>query len=172
MTLSSFKTQNLCFPKEQQRKKKRAVCEGGWDKALSTHAHKHVHIHKYMQWVRTLRKTLILQASKHTQRHFHTYRSKSDPDRDGGPCGVKRSLQAESLLPGSWISDGEFKDAERKREGGGGGGEEEWKERSGEKRRGSRDLQCLSLFLDGVRKEEGKYRLTKKEKKPHRTQCR
>lgn len=92
-------------------------------------------------------KTLILQISKHTLRHFNTYRSKGDPDGDGGPCGVKQSLQAESRLPGSWISDGEFKDAERKR-GGGGQGKKEWKERRGEERKEEEGHgTCLSLSL-------------------------
>lgn len=98
---------------------------------------------------RKILKTLILQISKHTLRHFNTYRSKGDPDGDGGPCGVKQSLQAESRLPGSWISDGEFKDAERKRGGGGGGGGEgkkEWKERR-EKKKGVMGLVTISLSL-------------------------
>lgn len=102
-------------------------------------------------------KTLILQISKHTLRHFNTYCSKGDPDGDGGPCGVKQSLQAESRLPGSWISDGEFKDAERKR-GGGGEGKKEWKERR-EKKKRVMGLVTISLSLSliaGCKRRRGK----------------
>lgn len=134
------------------------MCRGGFNKCSRIH----------VQYVHTGLKTHAMALNiikgfikRKQQTYFYfTHHIHVRLLKDGGPGRVKQPVQADSLLPGSWISDGEFKDAEKRVRGGGGKGEDSRRSKArGEKWRGSKDLQCWIGVKKKRRKKRKKHRM-------------